>query len=108
MTMPLVVYATPDLLKGDAEIRTRETNMIDISSIPSADLVEHVETIRTHQKIQTTIYLGFLDPIWMLSPYHETLLRRAIRECRLILLTSDPTLLSFSWKNGLDSLILVL
>ena len=106
--MPLIVYATLDLVKGDALLRSQETDFIDLSNIACENLAEQLETIRTHQKGTPTVYVGFLDPVFMLSPYHETILRRSIGSCRILLLTSDPGTLSLSWKNGIDSLHIVL
>ena len=103
--MPLIVYASLDLLAADAAIRkTESSKWIDLSALPSSKLAESAETVRTHQTSMTTIYLGFLDPLVMLTPHHETLLRRAIDSCRVILLTSDPGALSLFWKNGISDL----
>lgn len=102
--MPLLVYASLDLLAADAAIRAKERNVIDLSNTPSARLAEQANTVRTHQTSMTTIYLGFLDPLFMLTPHHETLLRKVIDACRVILLTSDPGALSLFWKNGISEL----
>ena len=106
--MPLLVYASLDLLRADAAIRATETSYLDFSTLPSSRIAEHAETVRTHQTSMTTLYLGFLDPLMMLTPHHETLLRRAIASCRVILLTSDPGALSLFWKNGISELHLTL
>jgi len=102
--MPLVVYASLDLLRTDAAIRATESSYIDFSSLPSSRLADQAETVRTHQTSMTTLYLGFVDPLLMLTPHHETLLRKAIEACRVILLTSDPGALSLFWKNGISEL----
>ena len=106
--MPLIVYASLDIPKAVQMVQEKETGFIDLSKIPSSELAEQTETIRTHQKEQTSIYLGFLDPLFMLTPYHETILRRSIQSCRVVLVCSDPTALSFFWKNGIEELHLVL
>ena len=106
--MPLIVYASLDIPKAVQMVQERESGFIDLSKLPSADLADQTETIRTHQKGQTSIYLGFLDPLFMLTPYHETILRRSIQSCRVVLVCSDPTALSFCWKNGIEELHLVL
>lgn len=106
--MPLIVYASLDLLKADAEARAKETIDVDLSNIVPSDIAGHVETVRTHQKNTISIYLGYLDPIYMISQYHETVLRRSIQSCNVILTTSDPTALSLCWKNGIDYLHIVL
>ena len=105
--MPLIVYASQDVIKADGEAR-KEPIDVDLSSISSSDIAERVETIRTHQRIHTKIYIGFLDPLFMISPYHETILRRGIGDCTVIVTTSDPTALSLFWKNGTTHLHIVL
>jgi hypothetical protein len=106
--MPLIVYASLDLPKAVQMVQEKETGFIDLSKCPSGELAEQTETIRTHQKEQTSIYLGFLDPLFMMTPYHETILRRSIQSCRVVFVCSDPTALSFCWKNGIEELHLVL
>ncbi len=105
--MPLIVYASLDLPAADAVIRANESSYVDLSKIPSASLAEQAEVVRTHQTSVTTIYLGFLDPLSMLTPHHETILRRAVESCRVILLTSDPGALSLFWKNGISEMYIV-
>lgn len=106
--MPLIVYASLDIPKAVQKVQEQETGYIDLSKLPSSDLAEQTETIRKHQKEKTSIYLGFLDPLFMMTPYHETILRRSIQSCRVVLVCSDPTALSFCWKNGIEELHLVL
>lgn len=102
--MPLIVVASTDLLRADAYVRATERDFVDFSSLPSAKLAEQAEQVRLHQTQETTLYLGFLDPVLMLSPYHETILRRAINTCRVVIVTSNPSTLSLFWKNGLSHL----
>lgn len=102
--MPAIVYASLDLPKAVQMIRETEKDFIDLSKLPSDQLADQVETIRTHQTEPKTVFLGYVDPLYMLSPYHETILRRGIAECRIILVCSDPTALSFCWKNGIAEL----
>jgi hypothetical protein len=106
--MPLLVYASLDLLAADAAIRSKESDFLDFSSLPSSKLAETLETVRTHQPSSTTIYLGFVDPLVMLDPHHETSMRKTIATCRVLVVTSDPGALSLGWKNGISELHLVL
>jgi hypothetical protein len=102
--MPLIVVASTDLIRADAFVRASESQFIDFANLVPSKLAEQAEQVRLHQTSMTTLYLGFLDPVWMLTPHHETILRRAIRACRVVLVTSDPGTLSLFWKNGLTHL----
>lgn len=102
--MPLIVVASLDVLGADAYVRKTESDFIDFSNLPSSKLAEQAEQVRLHQTKQTTLYLGFVDPVFMLTPHHETMLRRAINACRVVLVTSDPATLSLCWKNGITHL----
>jgi hypothetical protein len=104
--MPLIVHASLDLIAADTVIRSQEQDFIDLSNIPSNRLAEQADVVRRHQTSIKTIYLGFLDPLFMLTPHHETLLRKVIDACRVILLTSDPGSLTLFWKNGITELYL--
>jgi len=53
------------------------------------------------------MYLGFLDPLQMLSPPHEAACRRVFRECTVAFTTSNPLLLPYSWKNGTAKVVVV-
>lgn len=96
------VVLSVDLLVADKFIREKYgNNWIDLSGVPSDELADQSDTLLGH-RIDVPIYLGFLDILRMLSPYHETRLRRLFRERTVILLSSDPSSLPFSWKNGID------
>ena len=51
---------------------------IDISQIPSSDIVLQCEAILQHHS-DTSIFLGFLEPGWMLSAEHQTRMRPIFR-----------------------------
>lgn len=107
--MTLTVYASLDLPKADLEARSSlPKDCIDLSKLHSKEVADQSEIVRKHQKSPTTIYLGYIDPIYMLSPYHETILRRSIVDCNVVIVVSDPTALSLYWKNGIDNLHIVL
>lgn len=98
------VWISLDLRKADDDIRAKYgKDWIDLSGVPSEDLAEQAETLLSH-KTEVPIYLGFLEPLHMLSPYHETRLRPLFRNRTVIVLCSNPSSLTFAWKNGIDSL----
>jgi len=81
-------------------------NCIDLSKHMSSELVDKLETIYAHHS-DATIYLGFLDPLFMLSPQEETRMRKAIRKFRVLIAVRNPFTLPFSWKNGISKLFLL-
>lgn len=98
------VFLSVDLLATDTFVREQYgKDWIDLSGIPPDQLAEQAETLISH-KATAPIYLGFLDPLCMLTPYHETRLRPLLRHRHVLLLCSDPVSLPFAWKNGIDFL----
>lgn len=98
------MWLSLDLFKADNDIRTKYgKNWIDLSAVAPESIAEQAETLLSH-KTEVPIYLGFLEPLNMLSPYHETRIRPLLRYRTVVLLCSDPAALTFAWKNGIDSL----
>jgi hypothetical protein len=96
----LWVYAGLDLAACDRLARSSlPSGYIDVSKTRTAELAETMTTIYTHHP-GCSMYLGFLDPLQMLSPPHEAACRRVFRECTVAFTTSNPFLLPYAWKNG--------
>lgn len=103
----LWVYAGLNLVECDKIARTAlPTGYIDISKTRAADLSETMLTIYSHHP-GASIYLGFLDPLLMISPSQEAACRKVLRECTVALVVSNPLLLPYSWKNGTSKLVVV-
>jgi hypothetical protein len=101
----LEVVLSMDLLHADGETRKAyNKNWIDLSNLSPQDIAEQSDTLLSHST-KVPIYLGYVDPLHMLSPYHETRLRPLLRQRHAIVLCSDPATLPFAWKNGIDTLI---
>ena len=104
----LWVYAGLNIPACDARARQDlPKDCIDVSKTPSSSLVEVLLTIYSHQPKGHSIYLGFLDPILMLSQQDEARCRRVFREFQVYMLVSNPFILPFAWKNGLQSLRII-
>lgn len=80
-------------------------NSIDLSKISCEDLCTQLDAIYTHHP-SANIYLGFLEPIYMLSPQEETRIRKCIRKFQIYIVVGNPFILPFSWKNGIETLTL--
>lgn len=71
---------------------------IDLSKVLSSDLANECDNILSHHK-ECKIFLGFLEPGFMIDPKHEARIRKCIRkfDCHLICFHLES--LPFSWKN---------
>ena len=104
----LHVYAGTDLVACDGYARkVLPTDTLDISKTPTPNLVDALLTIFRHQTPGRSIYIGFLDPILMLSQQDEVRCRKVFRVFEVYMVTSNPFILPFSWKNGLKTLLIL-
>jgi len=104
----LYVYAGMDMVACD--IRARKdlpAGALDISKTPASNLVDALLTIFGHQPTGRSVYIGFVDPILMLSQQDEVRSRKVFRAFDIYMVVSNPFILPFSWKNGLKSLVVV-
>ena len=78
---------------------------IDLSKVMSSVLCERLETIYNHHKTGN-VYVGFLEPLLMLSPQEEVRIRKIFRKFEVYLVCGNPFILPFSWKNGMRRLVI--
>ena len=83
-------------LKDFSEIRKHID--IDLSTLSSELLADECDRIIDHHS-DKKIFLGYLEPGWMLDPKHDARIRRLIRKFDVYLVSLFPESLSFSWKN---------
>ena len=103
----LWVYAGLNLVECDRLARLDlPKGYTDLSKTISSDLVREVETVQSHFP-GAFIYLGYVDPLLMLNPQHDTRCRKVFRACTVSVVVSNPFLLPYSWKNGTDRLTVV-
>ena len=76
---------------------------IDLSRIPSADIILQSESIFQHHS-DTSIFLGFLEPGWMLSPENQTRMRPIFRKFKVGFVCFHKQSIPFSWKNEIETL----
>lgn len=79
---------------------------IDLSKIPSYDLLTEVSNAEQHIA-EASIFLGYLEPGWMLMPQYQTLMRHAIRKFRIGMVCHYLESLPHSWKNEIHTLYTV-
>jgi hypothetical protein len=103
----LWVWAGLDLVECDKLARAAlPPGYIDVSKTRACDLADTMMTIYSHHP-GLAIYLGFVDPLLMLTPPHEAACRKVFRGCTVALTTSNPLLLPYSWKNGTAKMVVV-
>lgn len=90
-------------LKSFEEIRLKCT--IDLSKISSEQLADECERILQHHT-SCVLFLGFLEPGWMLDPKHEARIRNSIRKFETYMICLHPESIPFAWKNEIDTVYL--
>lgn len=78
------------------------TQFLDLSKVPSVCLADEADSILNHHK-QCCVFLGYLEPGWMLEPTHQTRLRKLFRKFPVAVVTHFTDSLPFSWKNEIDT-----
>lgn len=79
----------------------KDINCIDLSKIPTADLAQECSSIVDHHK-ECIVFLGYLEPGWMLDLQSQTRLRKLFRKFPVAMLTNFTESLPFSWKTEID------
>jgi hypothetical protein len=80
------------------------SDAIDLSKVMTHELCEKLETIYNHHKTGS-IYLGFVEPLCMLSPQEQIRIRKVFRKFEVYLIVANIFILPFSWKNGTRKLV---
>lgn len=76
--------------------------MIDLSKVPSVDLANECDSITNHHG-NCSVFLGYLEPGWMIEPAHQTRIRKLIRKFDVGIVLHYPESLPYSWKNEIDT-----
>ena len=99
----LYLYAYLETIKN---LRNQKGKpLFDFSSIPSNKLADEAESVLQHHS-DCIIFLGYLEPGWMLDPRHEARLRPLFRKFETHIICLFPESIPFSWKNEIDTVYL--
>lgn len=79
------------------------SQLIDLSSVVSTKLADEAEAIVDHHA-DCIVFLGFLEPGWMLESGHQTRMRELIRKFPVAMVTHFIQSIPYSWKNEIDML----
>ena len=101
-----MLYVSTDISKYSEFLNVfKETHknieLIDLSKNPLASLADEADAIVNHHK-GCCIFLGYLEPGWMLELAHQTRLRKLFRKFPVGLILEFTESLPFSWKNEID------
>jgi len=103
-----MLYVCTDLTKFSEFCRSfskthEDIKFIDLSKISSSNLADECESIVKHHK-SCCVFLGYLEPGWMLEMPHQTRIRKLIRTFPVGLVTHYIESIPYSWKNEIDVL----
>jgi hypothetical protein len=76
---------------------------LDLSKLSAKKLAEESNSIVNHHK-NACIFLGYLEPGWMIDNVHQTQLRKLFRKFPVAMITHFVESLPFSWKNEIDTI----
>jgi hypothetical protein len=77
-------------------------HIIDLSKVPSANLANECDSITGHHS-KCSVFIGYLEPGWMLTPTEQTRMRKLIRLFDVAVVSYFPESLPFSWKNEINT-----
>ena len=84
-----------DLIKNDLQF-------IDLARVPSSTLADECDSIVSHHT-NCVVFLGYLEPGWMLEQCHQTRLRKLFRKFTVGFVTNFTESIPYSWKNEIDT-----
>ena len=76
---------------------------MDLSKVPTYKLAEEGGSIVNHHS-ECAVFLGYLEPGWMLESGHQVQLRKLIRKFPVAMVTKFVDSIPFSWKNETHSI----
>lgn len=79
----------------------KNIDLIDLSKVSTDIIANECDSIVNHHK-ECFVFLGYLEPGWMLEPTHQTRLRKLFRKFPVGLVLQYPESLPYSWKNEID------
>ena len=79
-----------------------DTQFLDLSKVPSSQLADEADAILHHHK-HCHVFLGYIEPGWMIESTHQTRLRKLFRKFPVAVVTHFVESLPFSWKNEIDT-----
>ena len=76
---------------------------LDLSKVPSSQLAFESTSIVNHHS-SCAVFLGYLEPGFMLDGPSQTILRKLFRKFDVAVVSQFPESIPFSWKNEINTL----
>ena len=77
--------------------------LLDLSKVPISKLAEEGLSAVYHHS-DCSVFLGYLEPGWMLETGHQVQLRKLIRKFHVAMISKFVDSIPFSWKNETHSI----
>ncbi len=81
--------------------RNETLRFVDLSKLSPESLAIESDSIVQHHK-DCCVFLGYLEPGWMIEPSHQTRIRKLFRKFPVGLVLHYVESLPHSWKNEID------
>lgn len=103
-----MLYVSTDItyfsqFRDSFKAKYRHMTFLDISKISSNQLAEESLSIVGHHS-NVAVFLGYLEPGWMIDLTHQTILRKLIRNFPVAMICNYTESIPFSWKNEISIL----
>ena len=79
------------------------SKLLDLSKVPISKLSEESISVVNHHS-ECAVFLGYLEPGWMLESAHQVQLRKLIRKFPVAMISKFLDSIPFSWKNETHSI----
>ena len=76
---------------------------VDLSNVDTGDIIGHCDAILAHHT-KSCVFLGFVEPGWMLEHTDQTRLRELFRKFPVGFVCQFEESIPFSWKNETEIL----
>ena len=77
--------------------------LLDLSKVPVSKLAEESMSVVNHHS-ECAVFLGYLEPGWMLESAHQVHIRKLIRKFPVAMVSKFVDSIPFSWKNETRSI----
>jgi hypothetical protein len=81
--------------------RNETLRFVDLSKLSSESLAMECDSIVQHHK-DCCVFLGYLEPGWMIEPSHQTRIRKLFRKFSVGIVLHYVESLPHCWKNEID------
>jgi hypothetical protein len=79
-----------------------ENTFLDLSRVQPSQLANEIDSVVSHHT-NCCVFLGYLEPGWMLDLTHQTRIRKLFRKFPVAMVTNFVESIPFSWKNEIDT-----